>query len=152
MNSKKNVGFWILIGIGIILNIIYLLGQTMSIVDYDFTVSIGLQEHVNEITEVGVALNKGFGFGDTVFYIPIFIIAIIGMLYRKKIGYFTMIAAMAITVYWPLVSISTLYYANDAPGWNFEEYTSYTITLSLIALYGIWGLWFLYKNRIEFLN
>ena len=144
---KRTTGFWLLIGFGILLIIIYLLGQTMALINYDFAVSIDLQEPVNEITEIGVALNKGFGFGDTVFYIPLFVIGVVGLLKRSALGLFAMLGTMAITVYWPIVSLSTLFFAKGAPGWYFTDYTSYSILLSLIVLYGIWGFWFLYRNR-----
>ena len=144
---KRTSGFWVLIGFSVLLNIIYLLGQTMALINYDFAVSIHLQESVNEITEIGVALNKGFGFGDTIFYIPLFVIGIIGLLKRSAFGLFAMFGAMAITVYWPIVGLSTVFFAKDAPGWHFTDYSSYSILLSLIALYGIWGFWFLYKYR-----
>ena len=119
----------------------------MAIIDYDFAVSIELQEPLDEITEIGVALNKGFGFGDTVFYIPLFIIGIIGLLKRSALGLYTMFGAMAITVYWPIVALSTVFFAKGAPGWHFTDYTSYSIILSIIALYGTWGFWFLYRSR-----
>ena len=98
---KRTTGFWILVSIGIILNLIYLLGQTMAIINYDFAVSIELQEPVNEITEVGVASNKGFGFGDTFFYMPLFVLGIIGLMKRSAWGLYAMFGAMAITIYWP---------------------------------------------------
>ena len=145
--KKRTTGFWFLTGFGVFLTILYVLGQTMAVINYDFAVSIDLQEPVNEITEIGVALNKGFGFGDTIFYIPLFVIGIIGLLKRTTLGLFTMLGAMAITVYWPIVGLSTVIFAKGAPGWYFTDYTSYTILLSLIAFYGIWGFWFLYRNR-----
>ena len=76
MKNNRNLGFWILIGFGILLNLNYLMGQTMALINYGFAESIGLQESASEITEVGIALNKGFGLGDTVFYMPIFILGI----------------------------------------------------------------------------
>ncbi len=145
--EDRTTGFWFLIGFGVLLNLIYVLGQTMAVINYDFAVSIGLQEPVNEITEIGVALNKGFGLGDTVFYIPLFVVGIIGLLQRTTLGLFAMLGAMAVTVYWPVVALSTVIFAIGAPGWHFTDYTSYSILLSLIALYGIWGFLFLYKNR-----
>ena len=146
-NLKKPSGFWLLIGFGIVLNILYLLGQTMAVINYDFAVSIGLQESVNEITEIGVASNKGFGFGDTVIYIPLYVLGIIGLLKRSAFGFYAMFGAMAITMYWPVVGLSMVIFAKGAPGWQFTNYTSYSILLSIIAFYGIWGFWFLYKNR-----
>ena len=143
----RTTGFLFLIGFGVLLNIVYVFGLTMAVFNYDFAVSIGLQEPVNEITEIGVAQNKGFGFGDTVFYIPLFVAGIIGLLKRTTLGLFTMLGAMAVTVYWPIVGLSTVIFAIGAPGWHFTDYTSYSIILSIIALYGIWGFLFLYKNR-----
>ena len=145
--KKRTIGFWFLIGFGVFLNIAYVLGQTMAVINYDFALSIGLQEPANEITEIGVAQNKGFGFGDTVFYIPLFVIGIIGLLKRTTFGLFAMLGAMAVTVYWPIVGLSTVIFAKGAPGWHFSDYSSYSIILSIIALYGVWGFFFLYKNR-----
>ena len=147
--AHKGSGFWILIAIGILLNIMYLMGQTMAIINYDFAVSIGLQEPLNEITEIGVALNKGFGFGDTFFYIPLFIVGIVGLFRKSTFGLYAMLGAMAITVYWPMVCLSTLFFAKGAQGWYFTDYVSYTVLLSFIALYGIWGIWFLYRRRFS---
>ena len=149
VTGRRGSGFWLLIGFGIVLNILYLLGQTMAIIDYDFAVSIELQEPLDEITEIGVALNKGFGVGDTLFYIPLFIIGIIGLLKRSPMGLFAMFGAMAITVYWPIVGLSTVFYAKGASGWHFTDYTAYSILLSVIILYGIWGFWFLLRNNVE---
>lgn len=147
METNRTFAFWFLIGVGTILNIMYLIGQTMAIINYDFTVSMDLQEPVTEITEVGVALNKGFGLGDTFIYMPLFIAGIIGLIRRSTVGFYMMIGAMGITIYWPVVSLATLYYAKSAAGWRFNDYTSYTIVLSLITLYGIWGFWYLINNR-----
>ena len=111
------------------------MGQTMAIVNYDFA-AIPLQEPLAEITAAGVALNKGFGFGDILFYMPLFVVGIIGLLKRSALGLYTMFEAMAITVYWPIVSLSTVFYAKGSPGWYFADYTSYSIFLSLIVYYG----------------
>jgi hypothetical protein len=43
MNNKNRIKFWILIVVGILLVMTNILGQSMSLVDYDFTVSVGLQ-------------------------------------------------------------------------------------------------------------
>lgn len=148
MEQKRVSGFWILISIGFLLNILFLLGQTMAIIDYDFAVSLGLQETVDEVTAVGVALNKGFGFADTVFYIPLFLIGLIGTLKRKTFGKYTLVGALAITVYWPIVNLSTLFFAKGISGFHFTDFVSFSILLSLIILYGLWGIYFLiYKSK-----
>ena len=152
MKQNRKIGFWILIGIACFLNILYLLGQTMALINYDFTVAIELQEPAKEITEVGVALNKGFGMGDTIFYIPLFVIGIIGLLKKTAYGLYAMSGALAITTYWPIVVLTTVYYAKGTPEWHFSDYTSYSILLTLIAIYGLWGLWYIFKYRTSLVH
>lgn len=146
MDNKVKVRFWILIIVSSLLSLIYLLGQTMAVINYDFTVSLELQEPVEEITKVGVALNKGFGVGDTIVYIPLLFIGIIGMIKRKQWGLYSMSGALAITMYWPIVCLTTLLFAKNSPGFNFSDYTTYSIVLPIISLFGLWGMLFIYKN------
>ena len=53
--------------------IMFLAGQTLGVFNYALAVSIGMQESEEEIGKVGIAFAKGFGFSDTVIYIPLFI-------------------------------------------------------------------------------
>lgn len=152
MNETRNIGFWILIGLGILLTIMLLIGQTFSLINYDLTVSIGLQESVEEVSEVGVAWAKGFAFGDTVLYLPLLLIGIIGLLKRRSWGFYSMFGALAITVYWPIVSLSAIFIGRSVLNLNPDKYVSYSIILPLIAIYGLWGMWYLYKNRNKFIN
>jgi hypothetical protein len=152
MNETRNIGFWILISLGILLTIMLLIGQTFSLINYDLTVSLGLQESVEEVSEVGVAWAKGFAFGDTIIYLPLLLIGIIGLLKRKSWGFYSMFGALAITVYWPIVSLSTIFIGRTALNLNPDKYVSYSIILPLIAIYGLWGMWYLHKNRNKFVN
>ena len=147
MKSDGAVGFWILMVIGILVLIMLFLGQMMSFINYEFTVATGLQESVNVIGEMGVAVNKGFGVGDTIIYIPLLIMGLVGLWIRKEWGIFTMAGALGITAYWPMVVLFTLIFAKGSPGFNFTNYRSYTIILTLITIYGIWGLVYLIRRR-----
>lgn len=150
MAAKRTKGFWVIVIMGKLLLLVLIIGQMMAFIDYDFTVSIGLQESKDIIGEMGVAVNKGFGAGDTIIYTPTLVIGLIGLWFRRMWGVFAMAGALAITAYWPMVSIFILIYAKDVPEFNFTNYTAYTaysILLSAITIYGIWGMWYLYKNR-----
>ena len=140
-------GFWFLIIVGVILNVLFLAGQTLSLFDHDLTVALGLQESEAEISAVGIAFAKGFAFGDTVCYIPLFALGIVGLLRRRAWGLFSMLGALAITVYWPLVHLYAIYAGKEIMHLSDEKYLSYSIILPLVALYGLWGMWFLYRNR-----
>lgn len=147
INNKKGVGFWILISIGLLLLVFLLVGQTFSLINYEAAVAYGLQETVQEIGEVGIAFAKGFAFADTLVYIPLLLLGIVGLLKRKKWGIYLMFASCAISVYWPLVHLYAIYIEKNAIVLDPKKYISFPITLSLIIIYGLWGMWYLYKNQ-----
>lgn len=62
--------------VGTLILFMLVLGQTISFINYDFTVSLGLQESKEIVGDMGVAVNKGFGVGDTIIYLPILILGL----------------------------------------------------------------------------
>lgn len=54
-----------------------------------------------------------------------------------------LIAAMGITVYWPIVCLAAVVAARGAPGWSLPKESDYWVVLPVIALWGVWGLWWL---------
>lgn len=147
MNTNRPTGFWVIMIISAIWLVMIFLGQVMAYINYDFTVSLGLQESRYAVTDIGVAVNKGFGVGDTIVYIPLIIIGLIGMWFKRTWGLFAMVGAFAVTMYFPAVCLSMLFFARGEPGFHFSNFTSYTIFLTIVALYGLWGLWYLYFRR-----
>ncbi len=147
MNTKSYIGFRILIIFSIILLIFLLVGQSFALINYDFLVSIGLQESVEEITLVGIAFAKGFAFGDTVIYIPLIIAGVVGLLKRKRWGFHAFFGSLAISVYWPLVHLFAIIIEQEAITLPPGKYLSFYIILPLIASYGLWGMWYLYKHQ-----
>ena len=152
MDYKRNFGLKILIITSIVLMLFLLSGQTFSLFNYKAAVDLGLQESAEEITEVGIAFAKGFAFADTIAYIPLLLIGIIGLLKRTNWGVYAMFASCAISVYWPLVHLYAIYIGVDVIILHPEKYVSFPITLSFIILYGLWGMWYLYTNQKELIK
>ena len=144
---KNKISFWILIGFGIILSLLLLCGQTLALFDYDLTVKLGLQESEKEVGAVGISYAKGFGFGDTLIYLPMLLLGIIGLLKNKKWGYFSMFGAMAITAYWPLVCLYAVLSDRAAITLTNEKYITYSILLPLITIYGLCGMLHIIKTQ-----
>ena len=144
MNKDKS--FWVLITVASILVVMFLAGQTLGVFNYDLAVSIGMQESENEIGKIGIAFAKGFGFADTVIYIPLLVIGIIGLLKEKRWGKYTMFGGLAISVYWPLVHLYAIFIDRASITLLPEKYIYYPIVLSLIVIYGLWGMRYLYKK------
>ncbi|MGB5481629.1 MAG: hypothetical protein WBM91_11165 [Eudoraea sp.] len=147
MNNKKGVGFWILISTALVLILFLTAGQTLSLIDYNLAIDLGLQESENEIGNVGIAFAKGFAFGDTIFYIPMLVLGVLGLIKGKKWGAFIMFGGLAISVYWPIVHLYTISIETDAIVLNPDKYISFPIILTLITVYGLWGMIYLYTNR-----
>lgn len=152
MKNKRTKGFWFVIISGILLLLLLLLGQTMSFINYEFTVSLGLQEPVDEISKLGVAVNKAFGVGDTIIYVPILIAGLIGLWRKAEWSVFLMGGAFAITAYWPIVCLFVILFGNKLSDFNYVDLTSIIIVLISFTVYGIWGMWYVYKNQKLLLN
>lgn len=147
MSHRRDFTFWILIILSIVLALFLLVGQTFSLINYDLIVSFGLQESVEEVTALGIAWAKAFALGDTLVYIPLLIVGIIGLLKRKKWGFYTMLSSLAISTYWPIVNLSAIYFGRNEMALDPGKYVSFSIILPLITLYGFWGIWYLHKHQ-----
>jgi hypothetical protein len=121
--------------------------QGITALDYGYGVAMGTQEPAERITEVGVAFWYGFALGDAVFYIPLLLAGLIGMAKDRQWGRGVMIAAMGITVYWPIVCLGAIATARGAPGWTLPKETEYWIVLPIIAAWAAWVLWWLIRPR-----
>ena len=117
--------------------------QGISGISYDYGVAMGTQEPASGITEVGAAFWYGFAFGDLVFYIPLFIIGLIAYAKGHEWGRGLLIAAMGITVYWPIVCLAAVVAARGAPGWSLPREMEYLVVLPIIAIWGAWCFWLL---------
>jgi hypothetical protein len=147
MASPRPVGFWVLVGIGIFICVTLPIGQTMAVINYDFAVWLGMQEPASALTEIGVAINKGFGAADTLVYLPLFVLGLVGYWRAKSWGLIPLSAALGITAYWPVVCLYFLYVAKDAPGFAAQNYARYMIILVPIFLYALWALAFLHRSE-----
>ena len=123
--------------------------QGIAALSYDFGVSMGTQEPADNVTEIGAAFWYGFALGDAVFYIPLLLAGLIGLTRNKQWGRGVMIAAMGITVYWPIVCLVAIATAHGAVGWNLPKESEYWIVLPLIAAWGAWVMWWLIRPQQE---
>ena len=146
---KTDVRFRLLVILSVILAVLLLVGQSVSLFNYDLAISLGLQESIDEIGPVGISFAKGFAFGDTIFYLPMLLAGIIGMLKHKKWGFYAMFASLAVSVYWPIVHLYMLYVGKDIIALTADKYMSYSIILPIVAIYGLWGMWYLYSMKAE---
>ncbi len=146
--KKQAASFWFLQVSGWLFAAYLIYAQGVSALSYDYGVAMGTQESATQISEVGTAFWYGFAFGDAVFYIPLLVVGLVAFAKGHGWGRGLLIAAMGITVYWPVVCLSAIVAARGAPGWNLPKESDYWIVLPLIALWGAWGLsWLVSGSR-----
>ena len=142
-HAKRVIAFWFLIIFMSLSSVIFFLGQTSAVFFYDFAVSLGLQEDVIEIGEFGVAINRAFGVSDTLVYIPLIILSVIGLIMKKKWALFTSAAVMGISTYWATTVAFILLFLEGVPDYHFIPTFDYWAFIFLYIIFGLWGLWYL---------
>jgi len=123
--------------------------QGITALNYDYGVAMGTQESAENITQVGIAFWYGFAVGDAVFYIPLLLAGLIGFGRNLQWGKSAMIAAMSITVYWPIVCLVAVITARGAPGWTLPKEAEYWVVLPIIVAWAAWVLWWLIRSPSE---
>ena len=58
--------------------------QGIAALGYDYGVAMGTQEPAANVTEVGTAFWYGFALGDALFYIPLLLAGLIGLLRNTR--------------------------------------------------------------------
>lgn len=138
--TRRPAAFWVIVVILVLSAIMLLLGQTMGVFDYDFAVRLKLQESVKEVTEYGVAVNRSFGVGDTVIYLPLIIVSIVGLLLKRRWSLVTTAGVLAISAYWATVCAVMLVFLGGVPGYTLQPGLEYPLVTGAYIVFGIWGI------------
>ena len=141
--EKRPIAFWIISVFLALSAIVLVLGQTTSLFAYDFAVRLGLQESVGEVTAYGVEVNRAFGAGDTMIYVPLILVSLVGLSLRKRWALITTAAVMGISAYWSLTLTAMLMFLRDVPGYRLVPGLEYWVSLGTFLVFGIWGIIYL---------
>ena len=148
----RSMPFWI-INIFLTLSIVLLLlGQTMSVVDYDRTVRLGLQEGVEQVGAHGVQVNRAFGAGDTIVYIPLMVASLAGLWLRRRWALLTTAAVAGISAYWTVTIGCMLKFLPGTPGYNYAPPLEIWLFVGAYMLFGIWCLFHLLSRGEELIQ
>ncbi len=142
-NSKRPISFWFVIIFLAVSMVLLLMGQTMAILNYEFAVSIGLQEDVKKVGEFGKQINRAFGASDTIIYIPLIALSIVGLVLKKSWALMTTAAVMGISAYWATTVAFILWFLIGVSTYNFIPGPEYWVFLSAYIVFGVWGLFYL---------
>lgn len=151
-NARRPIAFWIIVVFLSISIILMLLGQTIAVFNYDFTASLGLQESVEEVSEFGVQVNRAFGAGDTVVYIPLMVVSLVGLFLKKRWSLLTTAAVAGVSAYWSVTIIFIFLFLPSAPGYDYVPGLEIWFFVGAYTAFGVWGLFYLLLRGDELLR
>ena len=120
-----------------------LIGQTMAVFNYDLAVRLGLQESLSQVGEFGVQINRAFGAGDTVVYVPLMLVSLVGLFLRKRWSLLTTAAVAGVSAYWSVTILFTLLFLRGVPGYEYTPGLEIWIFVISYAILGVLGLFYL---------
>jgi len=142
-HAKRPVAFWLITGFLTVSMILLLMGQTMALIDYEIAVQMGLQEDITDVSKYGVQVNRAFGAGDTIVYIPLIAMSIVGLILRKRWSLLTTAAVMGVSAYWATTIVFMLIFLAGTPGYYLEPGIEYWVFMAAFIIFGVCGLLYL---------
>ncbi len=137
---KRPVAYWVIMVFLAVSTVMMLVGQTMAVFHYDLAVSMGLQESVAQVGEHGVQVNRAFGAGATVVYVPLLVITLVGLHLRKRWSLVAAGATFGISTYWPATIIWMLAFLPGVSGYAFDPPLETWLFVGAYLAAGAWGL------------
>jgi hypothetical protein len=120
-----------------------LAGQTLSLIDYPLTARLGVQEEVGEVGEFGVQINRAFAVADTLVYLPLILVSLIGLLLRKPWALLTTAAFAGASLYWTVTIGASLMLLPGAPGYDYRPGPEIWLFVGIYLAFGVWTLLYL---------
>jgi hypothetical protein len=141
--EKRSVAFWVVSVFLLLAVAVLLLGQTSALFAYDFAVALGLQESVDRVGPFGVEVNRAFGASDTFVYIPLMVVALIGLVRRRRWALPMAAAVMGISVYWAVTIAAMMLFLGGVPGYDLVPGLEYWVFLGIFIAIGTWGVFYI---------
>lgn len=143
--------FWIIAAFLALSIVVMLSGQTLGVIDYDLAVNLGLQESLEEVGEYGVEVNRAFGAGDTVVYIPLMVVSLAGLVTRRRWALLTTTAVFGVSAYWAATILSMLVFLPGASGYDNVPGIEIWLFVGFYLVCGVLGLFYMAARGEELL-
>ena len=140
---KRSVAYWVFIAFLAISIFLMLIGQTLSVFDYDLTVRMGLQESPTDVGEFGVQVNRSFGASDTIVYVPLLLASLIGLLKKKRWSLLMTAATTGVSAYWSATILFIFLFSPGSQGYNYNPPVDIWLFVLAYLVFGVWGLAYL---------
>jgi hypothetical protein len=142
-STRRPIAFWIMTSFLAASILLMLMGQAMAVLNYHLAVRLGLQESMEQVGEFGVQVNRAFGAGDTVVYVPLMVVSLHGLFLRKRWALLTTAAVAGISAYWSATVCFIFLFLPGVPGYVYVPGPAIWLFAGTYTLFGIWVLLYL---------
>ena len=141
--KNRSLAFWIFTVFLSLSIVLMIAGQTLSIFNYDLAMDLSLQETPEQVGEFGVQVNRAFGVGDTVVYIPLLIASLIGLWLKKRWALIVTGAVTGVSAYWSVTVSFIMLFLRGTPGYNYLPGPEIWIFIGVYLTFGVLGIIYL---------
>jgi hypothetical protein len=151
-DNRRPTAFWFLFVFLALSIILMLAGQTLGVFNYGLASRMGLQEKAEEMTEFGVQVNQAFGAADTVVYIPLMVLSMVGLWLRKRWSLLTTAAFCGASAYWTVTVTFIFLFLPGVPGYANVPGPEIWLFIAVYMVVGVVGLSYLAVRGEELLR
>jgi hypothetical protein len=141
--TKRPVAYWVIVSFLALSTVLMLIAQTTPVFDYPLAVRLGFQNGADKISEYGVQVIRAFCVADTLVFIPLTLIALVGLLLRKRWSLFAIASVTGISVYWVVAYGFMVSFLNGQPGYHVVLGVADWTIMGAYMLFGVWALLYL---------
>jgi hypothetical protein len=129
---------------------LWVLGQTGAVLAYDTVSAWGFQSPRYLVDPVVVAVNRAIGLTDTLVMLPLYLVAILGLLRQRFFGAVASWLVFGMSFYWPVEFFSQQFFFAEAEIRNMPI-SPLVAAVPLVTMFMAgWGTWYLARTRTLF--
>jgi hypothetical protein len=151
-SRRRPAAFWFIVVFMAASIILMLAGQTLGVFNYELAARLGLQEKPEEMTDFGVQVNRAFGAADTVVYIPLMVVSVVGLWLRKRWSLLTTAAFFGASAYWTVTVTFIFLFLPGVPGYTNRPGPEIWTFIGTYMVVGVLGLFYLIRRGDELLR
>ena len=150
--TGRSIGFWFIVVFLAISVVLMLAGQTLGVFNYELAARMGLQEKPEEMTEFGVQVNRAFGAADTVVYLPLIVVSMIGLILKKRWSLLITPAFFGASAYWTATVTFIFLFLPGVPGYSNVPGPEIWLFIGTYMIVGVVGLLYIAVRGEELLR
>jgi hypothetical protein len=96
------------------------------------------------VGEYGVRVNRAFGAGDTVVFIPLMVASLMGLFFKKRWSLLTTAAVAGVSLYWSVTVGFLFLFLPGVPGYGYVPGAVVWFFVGAYTAFGVWALIYLF--------